>query len=621
MYLDFYGLQEPPFNLTPDSKFLFLSRRHEEALAALLYGVRERKGFICLSGEIGSGKTTLYRTLLASVDPGMTRTAVVLNSFLSDLELLKAINQEYGLPSESDSKKELLDALNIFLVEQFKRGVNCLLILDEAQNLRPETLEQVRMISNLETETDKLIQILMVGQPQLRQTLALPELEQLNQRITVRHHVTPLSEPEVGDYIRHRMQVARAQVVVDFSPQALRLIFHHSRGIPRRINVICDRCLLTGYVMSRHDIDGEMVQQSVDELRGELNSEEDAQEFREAQEVAKKQNAFVRILQSVMAGAALLAIVAGGVFLGATLKERGTKPVEGNRWLAEKPDPTIPAATEDDAESAAIATADPTKPTSTTSSAAPSAEVAVAGTEGVISDAGTTSTLEAVAPKRTPIPPDPWTLDRDEVVRVTDEAHTQAASFVMIARAWGMEIDLSTFGQADPEDVERFDLPAMMRQLDMLIFSTADLKQALQLDLPLIIRFAPGTEDFPPSVAVLRMQGDLFTVADPIDGIRTIERKLIEPAVEQITVLYRDPVGLTGLVSGAAGDPVVELQRIMARSGRTISEFDGKFGGKLGDLLRSFQRQNRLPVTGVVDPMTAAYIAGLREPSRPRLYS
>ena len=186
MYLQFYGFKEAPFNLTPDSKFLFLSHRHQEALAALLFGVQERKGFICLTGEIGCGKTTLCRAMISQLDPEKVKTGVVLNSYLSDVELLKTINEGYGLSGESDSKKSLIDILNAYLIEQFSQGNNVVLIVDESQNLRPETLEQIRMISNLETETAKLIQIIMVGQPELRRTLALPELEQLNQRITVR---------------------------------------------------------------------------------------------------------------------------------------------------------------------------------------------------------------------------------------------------------------------------------------------------------------------------------------------------------------------------------------------------------------------------------------------------
>ncbi|HOE97976.1 MAG TPA: AAA family ATPase, partial [Candidatus Sumerlaeota bacterium] len=269
MYLQFFGFREPPFNLTPDSKFLFLSHRHQEALAALLFGVQERKGFICLTGEIGCGKTTLCRAMLSQLDQQRVRVCVVLNSYLTDLELLKTINEGYGLPSESDSKKALLDRLNEFLVSEFSNGNNVVLIIDEAQNLRPDTLEQIRMISNLETETAKLIQIVLVGQPELRRTLALPELEQLNQRITVRYHITPLEEREVPDYIRHRMAVAEPQVEITFSDQAYRLVHHYSRGVPRRINVIVDRCLLVAYVQGTFSIDDKVVQQAVDEVRGE----------------------------------------------------------------------------------------------------------------------------------------------------------------------------------------------------------------------------------------------------------------------------------------------------------------------------------------------------------------
>lgn len=318
MYEHFYGLAEQPFNLTPDSKFLYSSQRHQEALQSLLYGVRERKGFICLTGEIGSGKTTLLRAMLSKLDGEQIRTALILNSYLTDLELLKTINEEFGLSGESDSKKELLDELNAFLVDQFCQGTNCVLIIDEAQNLRPDTLEQIRMISNLETETTKLIQIMLVGQPELRDTLSLPELEQLNQRITVRYHVTPLDESEIFEYISHRMQVARAQVSVEFTPQAIRLIYHHSRGIPRRINVITDRVLLVGYVLGRYDIDGDVVERAIAEVQGD--GQPPAAEASPSSITPTRRMRRPVLLVPAGLSLGLLVLIAAGIWAGGTLK-------------------------------------------------------------------------------------------------------------------------------------------------------------------------------------------------------------------------------------------------------------------------------------------------------------
>lgn len=318
MYEHFYGLAEQPFNLTPDSKYLYSSKRHQEALQSLLYGVRERKGFICLTGEIGSGKTTLLRAMLSKLDGEQIKTALILNSYLTDLELLKTINEEFGLSGESDSKKELLDELNAFLVDQYREGTNCVLIIDEAQNLRPDTLEQIRMISNLETETTKLIQIMLVGQPELRDTLSLPELEQLNQRITVRYHVTPLEEDEIFEYISHRMQIARAQVSVEFTPQAIRLIYHSSRGIPRRINVLTDRVLLVGYVLGRYDIDGDVVERAIAEVRGDV--EPQPAESGKGDIAPSRSSRRPVLLVPAGLSLGLLVMIAAGIWIGGALK-------------------------------------------------------------------------------------------------------------------------------------------------------------------------------------------------------------------------------------------------------------------------------------------------------------
>ncbi len=268
MYFQFYGFESEPFSLTPDSRFLYLSNRHEEALAALIYGINHRKGFIAITGEVGSGKTTLCRTFMNHLDRKGTEIALILNPDHDDLELLQSICAEFGLPDEATSKRKLLQSLNEFLLKAAGTRKNCVLIIDEAQNLSPSALEQVRMISNLETETDKLIQIVLVGQPELDDLLHRPDLEQLNQRITVRYHLGALDEPEVRRYVDHRIRVAKPSDPITFTDAAIRLLYTESRGIPRRINVICDRALLVGYVEETHHLDAPHIRKAIEEVSG-----------------------------------------------------------------------------------------------------------------------------------------------------------------------------------------------------------------------------------------------------------------------------------------------------------------------------------------------------------------
>lgn len=250
MYLQFYGLAEPPFSITPDPRFVYLSERHRDALAHLLYGIGQggSGGFVQLTGEVGTGKTTLCRLLLEQM-PADTRVALVLNPRLSPVELVESICEELKLDVDPvrGSLKGLVDRLNAYLLRAYGDGLRVVLIIDEAQNLSFEALEQVRLLTNLETATQKLLQIILLGQPELRETLARPELRQLTQRITARFHLTPLSADETEDYLRHRLAVAGCQRF-PFSRLAVRRIHEHSGGVPRLINVIADRALTAGYV-------------------------------------------------------------------------------------------------------------------------------------------------------------------------------------------------------------------------------------------------------------------------------------------------------------------------------------------------------------------------------------
>src|SRR3954464_8941505 len=256
MYLEFYGLKEAPFSITPDPRYVFLSERHRDALAHLLYGIGKggSGGFVQLTGEVGTGKTTLCRLLLEQL-PENTRVALVLNPKLSPVELLETICEELKLDiaERRGSLKGLVDTLNAYLLDAYAQGLRVVLIIDEAQELSVEALEQVRLLTNLETPTQKLLQIILLGQPELRGKLNKPELRQLAQRITARYHLTPLDRDETEAYVRHRVAVAGA-ARLPFSRLGLRALFQRSGGVPRLINVIADRALMAGYAREQDAI-------------------------------------------------------------------------------------------------------------------------------------------------------------------------------------------------------------------------------------------------------------------------------------------------------------------------------------------------------------------------------
>ncbi len=269
MYLEFLGLREKPFSITTDPSFLYLSKRHREALSHMVYGVQERKGFIEITGEVGTGKTTLCKTLLRQLDP-KTKTALILHSNLSELQLLHTIVEDFGLDPMRTSRPNLFNQLNRFLLDQANLGNNLVLIVDEAQNLSLRLLEQIRMLSNLETDKDKLIQIILVGQPQLRDKLNLPSMRQIQQRIAVRYHILPLDLDEVRTYIEHRLRVAGSDGSLAWSEDAIEEVFQCSQGIPRLINLISDRALLACYVFRVKSVDRGIVRRSHQELMGQV---------------------------------------------------------------------------------------------------------------------------------------------------------------------------------------------------------------------------------------------------------------------------------------------------------------------------------------------------------------
>jgi general secretion pathway protein A len=319
MYEQFYGLTERPFSITPNPRFVYLSQRHRDALAHLLYGVGQggSGGFVQLTGEVGTGKTTLCRVVLEQV-PENTRIALILNPMLSPAELLRAVCKELEISIEGTdgSLQQLQERLNQYLLERHADGERVVLIIDEAQNMSREGLEQIRLLTNLETATDKLLQIILIGQPELREVLARPELRQLAQRITARYHLDPLNVDETEAYVRHRLQIAGAERC-PFSGDGLRAIYQTSEGVPRLVNIIADRSLMAGYAREEERIGAGLVRAAAREVAGEEIEQDGGW------------------LRGAIAALALVVVLAGGGALSwLILQPQAAPPESGPGWVS-----------------------------------------------------------------------------------------------------------------------------------------------------------------------------------------------------------------------------------------------------------------------------------------------
>lgn len=271
MYQEYFGFKTMPFNTTPDSRFFFPSSKHAEALASLIYAITEHKGFVVITGEVGSGKTTVCRTLLSKLSPE-TRVLLITNTNITSNELIEVLTARCGISSNGMDKAARLELLQNYLQSQHSSGQEVLLIIDEAQNLPADALEEIRMLSNFETETEKLLQIILLGQPELRRRLNMPELRQFRQRIVISYHLTPLDRRETIQYIFYRLKIAGGSEAVKFTRRAIDELYLYSKGIPRIVNILCDNALLTCFVRDTRIISQKIVR----EVAGDLGLGADA---------------------------------------------------------------------------------------------------------------------------------------------------------------------------------------------------------------------------------------------------------------------------------------------------------------------------------------------------------
>ena len=597
MYQKFFGLAESPFNLTPDSRFLYLSEKHREALANLIYGVRERKGFITLTGEIGSGKTTLCRALTNELDSENTRLAIIFNSYLSEIELLQTINEDLGIPYQFNSRKDLISELNQYLLEENQKGHNVVLIIDEAQNLSIQVLEQIRMLSNLETETDKLIQIVLMGQPELLDKLARPELEQLNQRITVRYHIKPLDKKDVEYYIRHRLNVARAQIDIDFTPEALKLIYEYTGGVPRKINVLCDRCLLAAYAKVTYTIDLGIVKSAVQEIEGEKRPK-----VREPETTGAKESLTFKHLILLMP--VLGIIIAGGVFLGIR--------------FASGPDSEVPAgaATEKNTE--------PPRPSylQPEDIAPPDPEPGAIASTSTLAQNSETDNKEKTTEKKEPKQYHyHWQYDSNEICRIDNPDMAYQASLITWLQMWNIEVDPEPLREMEEETIKSFDIAGNAKLGLRKIETGPDLSAASRFDIPLILVYEKPPENISPVTVLKRMEGISCTIADPIYGLKTIRKNKIEQNLEKCVLLYFDKNNLDAILKGEESGRVAKVQEYLKENDYYKGAVNGLYNAGTRSAIRNFQRFHDLETTGYIDRETALMLSTRMITMRPRLYS
>ncbi|NWF54019.1 MAG: AAA family ATPase [Syntrophaceae bacterium] len=546
MYLEYYGFRENPFNLTPDPRFVFLSKTHREAFAHLLYGIQNRVGFIALTGEVGSGKTTVLRTFLSYLDSENYRTALIFNPLQSPSDFLQSINRELGIPPSTSPGETPLDALNQFLLRENAAGRTVVLVIDESQNLSASTLEQVRLVSNLETDRAKLIQIILAGQPELGQMLKRKELRQLSQRIIVAYHLQPMDFQDTVQYIKHRIGVAGARGGVLFSKWALKRIYRHSRGLPRLINTACDRALLVGFTLDSSKITHRHAGEAIRDLKKDplIGS-------------PKRRLILIPLL------ALLVVLLAAGLYFAGL---RAPAPffdltrLWGRGGLSEEtPGPTR----EDITRAMAAELGNAPEP---------------AGIQEEFSVA-----LEAEL----------GNLSEDESAR---------RAFNVLAGLWNVNPLPELISGNAAEGMER---AARGRGLQLYRFS-GNLGALLRMDYPAALELVlPGVEG-KRFLSIVGMSGEQVRVEPPLAGWRALPSRTLEKYWSgHGFLLWKDPLNLQAKVSmGSRGEPVKRLQDLLREAGVYQQPLTGIYGSETLSAVKEFQASKGMEKHGLVDPQT-----------------
>jgi general secretion pathway protein A len=573
MYNSFYGFKERPFQLVPNPAYLYLSRSHEEAMAHLVYAISQGDGFVEITGEVGTGKTTLCRAVLENLDEH-TEAAYIFNPKLDSLQLLKAINDEFGIASGGSSVKELIDALNAFLIKKKMEGTKVVLIIDEAQNLNKDVLEQLRLLSNLETTTSKLIQIILVGQPELGEMLDSHELRQLGQRITLSCYLAPLTHKETKEYIDHRIQVASQKPEVRFTRGALRAIYRYSGGIPRLINISCDRSLLTAYGLNRKKITGPIARASIRELaaRGDVKR----LTLQRRRRLSLSMGVVLGLFVAVLYLASLFLIIHRSVDLKiSSLIEAGE--IERPK-VTQKVDQVK-------------------KPQPAGGAFAMTQESPGSNREEAEGGAGPKS-RQQLSPAAV--------SDLGDVLAKVNRRSSRALAMKAVIDLWSGSTQNSPL-LSDMEDDQAF-FKVAARQNGLLMQRVeGDLDFLLKLNLPAVLEFYLQGGGTPRYMTLARtVEEDAVLLGGPMEeGIQVDRDQLTSYWSRVAYVAWKDFLNLPGTLSSQnSGDSVLTLKMFMHDLGYKELDITPTYDDKTAKAIKQVQRRHGILVDGVVGPLT-----------------
>ena len=573
MYRNFFGFKERPFQLVPNPAFLYLSRGHEEALAHLTYAMSQGDGFVEITGEVGTGKTTLCRAFLENLSEEGTEAAFIFNPKLDALHLLKAINDEFGIDSSADNLKDLIDTLNAFLLEKKAEDRKVILLIDEAQNLSKDVLEQLRLLSNLETTTSKLLQIILVGQPELGEMLDSHELRQLGQRITLSCHLTPLSLKETREYVLHRLRVASRKEMVQFSLPAIRIIHRYSGGIPRLINIACDRALLTAFGLNSRRVTAGIARSAVRELADRRS--------------IKRQGAGIRWRPYLAAAFMCLVFLLAGLYFRDAPEKTTVKEGRAPETRAETAAPSPKAATP--TKEARVAARDPERVPET--------------------EAKRPKAVEAPKRKAMPAPAGrPVGVEElDRHLGGVAPATSRKSALRAALRLWIENPEVNPYVDAMEEDPDAFRFAARQNGLS-LHWVRADLDFLAKINVPAILRMQVPGGVASRYMTLSSMQGDEVVLRGGRSGdgvVRTSRKVLYERWSGEAYLLWKNFLNCEGtLPKNTNRESMVTLKMLLQDIGFKDIEITPYYDQAVRDAVEAVQKRNGISVDGIVGPIT-----------------